>query len=96
MKTKLVMVALVGTALFSCAPKVITPASPSLAPANVMTPALVEGKNLYENNCGKCHNLYDSQEFTAEQWRPIVLRMQPKAKIQDSERELIYNYLTMK
>lgn len=96
MKTKLVMVALVGTALFSCAPKVITSPPPPLAPANVMTSALVEGKNLYENNCGKCHNLYDSHEFNAEQWKPIVLRMQPKAKIQDSERELIYNYLTMK
>ncbi len=95
MKIKLLMVALVGTVLFSCAPKVITP-SPPVVVANVMTPALAEGKNLYENNCAKCHSLYDRHQFTAEQWTPIVLRMQKNAKIQDFERDLIYNYLTMK
>lgn len=96
MKIKLVMVAFVGTVLFSCAPKVVTPAPPPVVVANVMTPALAEGKSLYENNCAKCHSLYDRHQFTAEQWTPIVLRMQKNAKIQDSERDLIYNYLTMK
>jgi len=96
MKTKLVMAALLGTVLFSCAPKVVTPPTPPAAPANVLTPALAEGKNLYENNCAKCHKLFDRHEFTAEQWKPIVLRMQKNANIQDLEREKIYNYLTMK
>ncbi len=62
----------------------------------VMTAALAEGKNLFENNCAKCHKLYNPSDYSAEQWTPIVLRMQKQAKIQDAEREKIYNYLTMK
>lgn len=94
MKIRLVMVALIGTVLFSCAPKVVTPAPPPVA--NVMSPALAEGKNLYENNCAKCHKLYDRKDFSAEEWTPIVMRMQKKAQISDANRDLIYNYLTMK
>ncbi len=110
MKTKLVMVALFGTVLFSCAPKVVTPAPPPVVevkkeevkkeevkPAvEVLTAELAEGKYLYENNCAKCHKLFDRHEYTAQQWMPITLSMQKKAKIQDIEREKIYNYLTMK
>ncbi len=98
MKTKLFMVALFGTVLFSCAPKVVTPAPPPppIAEANVMTPALAEGKSLYENNCAKCHSLYDRNQFTAEQWTPITLSMAKKANIDESTRQKIYNYLTMK
>ena len=52
------------------------------------------GKMLYENNCAKCHDLYAPKDFNAEQWKPIMLSMQKKAKISDEEREKIYAYLT--
>ena len=73
----------------------------TLAPiADANTPSkemvLVEGKNLFENNCAKCHELYDPSDFNAEQWKPIMLSMQKKAKLQDAEREKIYYYLTTK
>jgi mono/diheme cytochrome c family protein len=55
---------------------------------------LAEGKSLYGMNCAKCHNLYDAKDFTAEEWTPIVLRMQKKARISDEQREKIYAYLT--
>jgi cytochrome c5 len=69
-----------------------------IADSNTPSPsrALAEGKNLYENNCAKCHKLFAPTDYTAEQWTPIVLRMQKKAKIQDDEREKIYFYLTAK
>jgi hypothetical protein len=55
---------------------------------------LAEGKTLYGMNCAKCHELYDAKSFTAEEWKPIVLRMQKKARISDEQREKIYAYLT--
>lgn len=121
MKIRIVALAVVGIFIFSCAPKVITPAPKEIAPAQEVqkddevavsvnknllpiadanTPSksmvLAEGKNLFENNCAKCHKLYDPSDFNAEQWKPIMLSMQKKAKLQDAEREKIYNYLTMK
>ena len=50
---------------------------------------------LYENNCGKCHALFSADKFTKEQWEPIVLRMQKKARITDEQRDLVFNYLVM-
>ena len=55
---------------------------------------LAEGKSLYGMNCAKCHELFDPKSFNAEEWKPIVLRMQPKARISDEQREKIYAYLT--
>lgn len=55
---------------------------------------LAEGKSLYGMNCAKCHELFDANKFTAEEWTPIVLRMQKKARISDEQREKIYAYLT--
>ena len=61
----------------------------------VMASELVEGKSLYENNCAQCHNLYDAKDFSAEMWKPIVLRMQKKAHLDDMQGQKIYNYLTI-
>lgn len=54
----------------------------------------IEGKALYENNCGKCHKLFAANEYTAEEWKPIVDRMQAKAKINDAQTALVYAYLS--
>lgn len=67
------------------------PFTPKLA---ITAETLAEGKSLYGMNCAKCHELYDTKSFTAEEWKPIVLRMQPKARISDEQREKIYAYLT--
>lgn len=66
------------------------------AVATVMTPELAEGKELYDNNCAKCHRLYRADEFSAEEWKPIVTRMQKKAHLDDLQGQKIYNYITMK
>jgi cytochrome c5 len=59
----------------------------------VTNEVLVEGKNLFEANCAKCHGLYNKSDFTAEQWTPILKRMQGYAKISDEQREKVYAYL---
>jgi hypothetical protein len=99
MKIKIIAIVLLGTFIYSCSPKAIQPEAPKIdvAPIVIETPLtaeLAEGKALFVNNCGKCHNLYDAKDFNAEQWKPIMLRMQQEAKISDEEREKIYAYLT--
>ena len=108
MKYKIAALAVLAVIIYSCAAKSNAPTAtaevkptpevkPAPAPrvATVMTPELAEGKNLYENNCAKCHRLYDAKEFSAEDWKPIVARMQKKAHLDDIAGQKIYNYVTM-
>ena len=62
----------------------------------MLTSELAEGKDLYENNCAKCHKLYSPKDFTAEQWTPILIDMQKNADLSDEQRIKVYNYVTMK
>lgn len=59
----------------------------------VLTPALAEGKSLYENHCAKCHKLYGASEYTKQEWKPILLRMQKMAKIEDAQLARISEYI---
>jgi nitrate/TMAO reductase-like tetraheme cytochrome c subunit len=58
-----------------------------------------EGNNakaLFENNCGKCHNLNRSlsKKKTKDEWETTVLRMKKNgATITDDEAKIIANYL---
>lgn len=62
----------------------------------MLSPELAEGKDLYENNCAKCHELYNPKKFTAEQWTPILIDMQKNTDLTDEQRVKVYNYVTMK
>ena len=103
MKSKIITLAAAALFVVSCgtqkaapvaAAEPAPPTATETAKAVTLTPELAEGQNLYENNCAKCHKLYDSKDFTAEEWTPIVMRMQKKARISDEQREKIYAYLT--
>lgn len=99
MKYKVLALAILATIIHSCASKTaVVPTEvvkEEVKIATVLTPELAEGKSLFENNCGKCHSLYKATDFNAEQWKPIVLDMQKKANLDDSQGQKIYNYLTM-
>ena len=102
MKYKVIALAVLAIIIYSCAAKssapiVVTPTPviKDTTSATVLTAELAEGKNLYENNCAKCHKLYDTKEFSAEEWRPIVARMQKKAHLGDLDGQKILNYVTM-
>lgn len=108
MKYKVIALAVLAVIIYSCAAKSSVPTTEvkkteSNEPtdkdkkgvATVMIPELAEGQNLYENNCAKCHKLYDAKDFSAEEWKPIVSRMQKKAHLDDLQGQKIYNYLTM-
>lgn len=63
------------------------------AKAVALTPELAEGQNLYSNNCAKCHKLFEPKKFTREEWHPILIRMQKKAKLDDVQMASITNYI---
>lgn len=104
MKYKLITLAVLAVIIYSCKsgstavsanePRPAVAPTPAPAPT-VMTAELAEGKSLYENNCAKCHRLYDAKDFSAQEWKPIVARMQKKAHLEDLQGEKIFRYLTM-
>lgn len=110
MKIKLLSIAIASLFIYSCAPKQVVQTSKKEEPIKVTTikTAQIEekkegvvlndnqlhGKSVYENNCAKCHKLYDVKSHSAEEWKPIVARMQKKAKISDEDAASVYNYLT--
>ena len=93
MKSKILAIALLGMLIYSCASKPVSTSTPVVSSAN-LTAVQTEGKALYENNCAKCHKLYDTKAFSEDKWIPILARMQKKAKLQDADREKIYAYIT--
>ena len=109
MKYKVITLAVLAIMIYSCASKSSIPTTEvkkeelkatvsipiATAKKTVMTAELAEGMSLYEYNCAKCHNLYSPNDFNAEEWKPIVARMQKEAQLTYLEGQKIYNYLTM-
>jgi len=104
MKYRVLSLAVLAAIIFSCASKSgsttvsneTRPTAQAPVVATVMTPELAEGKELYNNNCAKCHRLYKPDEFSAEEWAPIVKRMAKKSHLNELQEQRIYNYITMK
>lgn len=106
MKLKIIGFAILSITAFSCASKAtVTTNAPtqetkevSLTPTKSVSPmpmpTVVEGKSLYENNCAKCHKLFEPKEFSKEDWAPILVRMQKKAHLDDAQMIGISNYIS--
>ena len=109
MKLKICALATLAILIYSCASKTPAPVAEKapiakkieptskdvtvLTAKGVMTKELAEGKNLYENNCAKCHKLYDPKNYNSEDWKPILIRMQKKAHIDDAQIGSISDYI---
>lgn len=52
------------------------------------------GRELYVMHCGGCHSLYLPKELTVPEWEHVIVKMQRKAKIDDSTKDSIMKYLT--
>jgi len=101
MKSNILILAVVTVLLVSCgtqksAVATTEPTAPVTETTKTvaLTTELAEGKNLYENSCARCHKLYDANKFTQEEWKPILTRMQKKAKLDDTQMASISHYIT--
>ena len=94
MKIKLIFLAVATVFIASCSSKK-TVAAAETPKAGATTPELVQhGKNLYVNNCVRCHALYEPKRFSQESWKPILAKMQKKARLDDVQMAAIATYIT--
>lgn len=54
---------------------------------------LAQGKTIFENSCGKCHDLPEPTAFTSIQWVGIMNSMAPKARLTEEQHQLVYDYV---
>ncbi|MGZ5211307.1 MAG: c-type cytochrome [Kaistella sp.] len=75
--------------LSSCTPK------PSVVEGTKTSTAenLALGKTVFENSCGRCHDLPNPTAHSAQDWVGIMNSMAPKAKLTDEQHQLVYNYI---
>lgn len=73
----------------SCTAQLYIPSSDDV----IIRTHLTEGRSLYINHCGNCHNLHLPKEYNRDEWKNYLDNMQHKAKISDDEKKLIYDYL---
>ena len=54
---------------------------------------LTAGKTIYENSCARCHELPNPTAHSAQDWVGIMNWMAPKAKLNDEQHALVYDYI---
>ncbi|SFI86613.1 hypothetical protein SAMN05421638_1261 [Kaistella treverensis] len=72
----------------SCTPKVQAEEDRKFS-----TEYLAQGQTIFQNSCAKCHDLPDPSEHSAEAWTGILAEMAPKAKLNATQHEMVYNYI---
>jgi mono/diheme cytochrome c family protein len=80
-------------AIAGCTTALYIPVQEHAQKTGVPLDSLLEGRNLYVNNCGSCHGLKSPEKRTSAEWQKILPKMQKKAKINDAKTELIRSYL---
>jgi cytochrome c5 len=78
----------VTLATISCTPKVQAEAENKFS-----AEYLAQGKTVFENSCARCHDLPSPSEHSAEAWTGILAEMAPKAKLNATQHEMVYNYI---
>lgn len=81
--------------LASCAKKTIptkseTPAEEVAGLKNKYSEAqMAQGKTIFLNNCGKCHDLHMPEEYTVHGWNNILPGMMRKATLDKQDAGLV-------
>lgn len=89
MRTFIFMILIAMVSVISCTPK----STPVTVNNTSEADKLVQGKQIFENSCGKCHDLPEPTAFNSVQWVGIMNVMAPKAKLNDDQHQLVYDYV---
>ena len=81
------------TGLLACAPSLYQPSVELAVKTGHFLDELQQGRQLYVDRCGSCHQLHLPKEFSETIWRNNLDSMKIKAKITDREKQLILDYL---
>jgi cytochrome c5 len=85
--------------LFSCSHKTVgttvetKPSAPASAPVVASKTSVADGEKIYQTSCGRCHDLKNPNEYTVNEWRPIMNRMAPKARLNDDQKNNVLAFL---
>jgi mono/diheme cytochrome c family protein len=55
---------------------------------------LQQGRDLYINNCGRCHGLYSPDDFTPGRWKSIIPGMAQSTSLTSAQTILVTKYVT--
>lgn len=89
------------TLLTSCTPKTTPPVVPNTPETPKITSdtetnsaeRLALGKTIFENSCGKCHDLHKPTDYNAQDWVGIMNWMAPKANLNEEQKQMVYDYV---
>jgi hypothetical protein len=90
---KLVLLLSIGSTLLACTPK--TGEVVKHERTTIMTPSadLANGFELYQTNCGGCHELKNELDYSKEQWNVILPKMAKEAHLDAKQEKSIGNYI---
>jgi hypothetical protein len=90
---KILFISSISTLLMACSPKNVEIVKIERTP--IMTPSaeLAQGFELYQSNCGGCHELKNELAYSKEQWQVILPKMAKEAHLDATQEKSISNYV---
>ena len=55
---------------------------------------LQAGRSIFINNCGRCHNLYSPDSYSASDWKAIIPNMAGRAGLSATQATQVTKYVT--
>ena len=87
------VIVLIIFGLIGCIGSLYMPTESDAVLFNTNLDTLKAGRKLYVKKCSSCHNLYLPTKYNNQEWIGIMEKMQVKAKIDSSQKELINKFL---
>jgi mono/diheme cytochrome c family protein len=87
---KIFVIIILAIAVASCAHKTVPTQT---ATTTTSAGDAVAGKQIYIANCGRCHGLKNTSDYTSDEWVPLVDKMAHKAKLSDSDKANVLAYV---